>query len=142
MPCGPGSPDQTNPQPYPPLAPSGTNLPTSPKFKGNLVARYTLSPIREWNPNVQVAYVYQTKVAPALKVQDTNLIGFQPAYGLVDVSAGVEKNGMNIQFIIDNVTDKRAQLSRFEQCTVSVCTQPYAIPAQPRTIGVKFGQKF
>ncbi len=141
-PAGLGSPDQKNPQPYPPLAPSGTNLPTSPKFKGNLVARYTLSPIREWNPNVQVAYVYQTKVAPALKVQDTNLIGFQPAYGLVDVSAGVEKNGLNIQFIIDNVTDKRAQLSRFEQCTVSVCTQPYAIPAQPRTIGVKFGQKF
>ena len=49
---------------------------------------------------------------------------------------------MNIQLILDNVTDKRAQLSRFEQCTVNKCLQPYVIPAQPRTIAIKFGQKF
>ncbi len=128
--------------PYTPLAPSGANLPVSPKFKGNVVARYTLNPIKDWTPNVQAAFVYQTQVAPALKTQDADLIGMQPAYGMVDVSAGVEKNGMNIQFIIDNLTDKRGQLSRFEQCTVSVCTQPYAIPVQPRTVGIKFGQKF
>jgi iron complex outermembrane receptor protein len=70
------------------------------------------------------------------------VIGMQPAYGLVDLSAGVEKNGMNIQFIIDNVADRRAELNRFTPCTVAVCTRPYAIPAQPRTIGIKFGQKF
>jgi iron complex outermembrane receptor protein len=128
--------------PYPPLAPAGTNLPTSPKFKGNAVARYTLDPVAGWEPNVQAAFVYQTQVAPALKTQDKNLIGMQPAYGMVDLSTGIEKNGMNIQLIVDNLTDKRAQLSRFEQCTVSVCTQPYAIPAQPRTVGIKFGQKF
>lgn len=128
--------------PYPPLAPAGSNLPTSPKFKGNVVARYTLDPIAGWEPNVQAAFVYQTQVAPALKTQDKNLIGMQPAYGMVDLSTGVEKNGMNIQLIVDNLTDKRAQLSRFEQCTVAVCTQPYAIPAQPRTVGIKFGQKF
>src|SRR5450631_3427432 len=128
--------------PYTPLAPKGTNLPTSPKFKGNVVARYTLDPIAGWETHVQAAFVYQTQVAPALKAQDQNLIGMQPAYGMVDLSTGVEKNGMNIQLIVDNVADKRAQLSRFEQCTVNVCTQPYAIPVQPRTVGIKFGQKF
>ena len=141
-PAGLGSPDQKNPQPYAPLAPQGTNLPTSPKFKANVVARYTMSPIMEWNPSVQVAYVYQSKVSPALKTQDTHLIGYEPAYGLLDLSAGIEKDAMNIQLLINNATDRRAQLSRFEQCVVAVCLQPYVIPAQPRTIGIKFGQKF
>jgi iron complex outermembrane receptor protein len=128
--------------PYPPLAPAGTNLPTSPKFKGNIIARYTLNPIADWEPNVQAAWVYQTQTRPALRTGDVAVIGMQPAYGLVDLSAGVEKNGMNIQFIIDNVADRRAELNRFTPCTVGVCTRPYAIPAQPRTIGIKFGQKF
>jgi outer membrane receptor protein involved in Fe transport len=138
-PCPAG---EGGPVPYTPLAPAGANLPVSPKFKGNLIARYALNPIMDWNPNVQAAFVYQTQVAPALKTQDAQLIGMEPAYGMVDLTAGIERNGMNIELIIDNLTDKRAQLSRFEQCTVAVCTQPYAIPAQPRTVGVKFGQKF
>jgi len=49
---------------------------------------------------------------------------------------------MNIQLVVTNVTDRLAQLTRFEQCTISVCTQPYAIPIQPRTIAIKFGQRF
>jgi iron complex outermembrane recepter protein len=138
-PAGLGSPDGL---PYAPLAPKGTNLPVSPKFKGNIVARYTLDPIGGWEPNVQAAFLYQSRTTPALKTQDVQFIGSMPSYGMMDLSAGVEKNGMNIQLIIDNVSDKRAQLSRFEQCTVSVCQQPYVIPAQPRTYGIKFGQKF
>ncbi|MEP6548789.1 MAG: TonB-dependent receptor, partial [Gammaproteobacteria bacterium] len=128
--------------PYTPLAPAGANLPTSPKFKGNVIARYTLAPIADWEPNVQAAWVYQSQTRPALRTSDVAVIGQQPAYGLVDLSAGFEKNGMNIQFIIDNVADRRAELNRFVPCTVSVCTRPYIIPAQPRTIGIKFGQKF
>jgi hypothetical protein len=44
--------------------------------------------------------------------------------------------------VLDNVTDKRAQLTRFVECATTTCTQPYAIPTQPRTIFLKFGQKF
>ncbi len=128
--------------PYTPLAPAGSNLPTSPKFKGNIVARYELNPIADWQPNVQAAWVYQTQTRPALRTGDVAVIGMQPAYGMVDLSAGVEKNGMNIQIIVDNVADRRAELNRFTPCTVDVCTRPYAIPSQPRTIGIKFGQKF
>ena len=128
--------------PYTPLGAAGANLPTSPKFKGNIIARYTLAPIAEWEPNVQAAWVYQTQTRPALRTSDVAVIGMQPAYGLVDLSAGFEKNGMNIQFIIDNVADRHAELNRFTPCTVAVCTRTYAIPAQPRTIGIKFGQKF
>ena len=128
--------------PFPPLAPSGTQLPITPKFKGNLIARYSFDPIGGWEPNAQAAFMYQTEATPALKTADVQYIGVMPAYGMADLSVGAEKNGMNIQFIVDNVADKRGQVSRFEQCTVAVCQQPYIIPTQPRTYGIKFGQKF
>jgi iron complex outermembrane receptor protein len=128
--------------PYSPLAPQGTNLPVTPKFKGNIIARYSFPEVLDWKPNVQAAFVYQTQTAPQLRIADTNAIGMQPAYGVADVSGGIERNGMNIQLVVTNVTDKLAQLTRFEQCTISVCTQPYAIPIQPRTVTIKFGQRF
>ena len=141
-PAGLGSPDQKNPQPYTPQAVAGTNLPTSPKFKGNVVARYTLDPIAGWEPNVQAAFVYQTQTRPQLRTADVGVIGVQHAYGLLDLSTGFEKDGMNIQFIVNNLTDKRAELNRFTPCTIKVCTRTYTVPAQPRTIGIKFEQRF
>jgi iron complex outermembrane receptor protein len=125
-----------------PQAPAGTNLPISPKFKGNLIARYKFNNMGGWQPNVQAAWVYQTKTAPALRIEDVQSIGMQPAYGLFDLSGGLDQHGTTIQLLITNVFDRRAELSRFEQCTVTICNQPYIVPAQPRTIGLKFGQKF
>src|SRR5882762_22498 len=124
-----------------PFAQSGANLPVAPKFKGNLIARYGF-PLGSWNGNVQGAFVYQTKTAPLLRRQDQTVIGMLPAYGLFDLSGGLERNGLNIQVIVTNVLDRRAQLTRFVQCTVNVCEQPYVIPTQPRTIAVSFGQRF
>ena len=133
--------DGTNSGANPVLAPNGANLPIAPKFKANSVVRYNFA-VGAWEAHVQGAVVYQTATAPALKTVDQSLIGKQPAYSLFDLSSGVEKNGLHYELFINNVLDRRAQISRFEQCTVTKCTQPYVIPAQPRTIGVKFGQKF
>ena len=127
---------------FTPRAPAGTNLPVTPKFKGNVIARYSFPAMADWKPNVQAAFVYQTQTAPQLRVADARAVGMQPAYGVVDVSAGVERNGMNLQLVVSNATDKLAQLTRFEQCTIAVCTQQYAIPIQPRTVTIKFGQRF
>jgi iron complex outermembrane receptor protein len=127
---------------FSPLAPKGTNLPVTPKFKGNVVARYNFPEVMDWKPTVQAAFVYQTQTSPQLRIADANAVGMQGAYGIFDLSGGIERNGMNIQLVVTNVTDRLAQLTRFEQCTISVCTQPYAIPIQPRTIAIKFGQRF
>jgi iron complex outermembrane receptor protein len=127
---------------FAPLAPKGTNLPVTPKFKGNVIARYSFPNVFDWKPNVQAAFVYQTQTAPQLRIADANAVGMQPAYGVLDLSSGIERNGVTIQLVVSNVTDKLAQLTRFEQCTIAVCTQPYAIPIQPRTIMIKFGQRF
>jgi iron complex outermembrane recepter protein len=138
-PCPAGEVSAT---PYPPQAPSGTNLPIVPKFKANAVARYSLPEVQEWKPFVQAAYVYQTQTAPQLRLADAAYFGKVPAYGLLDLASGVTKNATTIQFLISNATDRLAQLTRFEACTAAICTEPYAIPAQPRTFTLKFGQKF
>ena len=138
-PCPPGDGGAT---PYAPLAPSGTNLPIAPKFKGNVVGRYSFAEIYAWKPFAQAAFVYQTQTAPQLRIADAAFFGKVPAYGLLDLTTGMERNGMALQLALTNATDKLAQLSRFEACTAAVCTHPYAIPAQPRTLTVKFSQKF
>jgi iron complex outermembrane recepter protein len=128
--------------PFSPLAPKGTNLPVTPKFKGNLIARYSFPEVANWKPSVQAAWVYQTQTKPQLRVADAQAVGTQPAYGVVDLSGGIERNGTSVQLVVTNATDKLAQLTRFEQCTIAVCTQQYAIPIQPRTVTIKFGQRF
>jgi len=125
-----------------PQAPSGTNLPTAPKFKGNIVARYTMEPIHDWSPYAQAAFVYQTQTSTTLIVPTSNLIGMQPAYGLLDVFAGADSGKLNVQFYVSNVTDKRAQLSRFTETNPQADNQVYVTPAQPRTFGIKFAQRF
>ena len=125
-----------------PLAPAGTNLPVTPKFKGNLVARYAFDAVAGWTPFAQASWVYQTKTTPLLRVDNANEIGMQPAYGLLDLVGGVHSDRTTVQLVVTNVADRRAQLTRFVQCTVNICDQPYIIPSQPRTIAIKIGQKF
>ena len=124
-----------------PLAPSGTRMPSSPKAKVNFVARYTFG-LGEWDGDLQAAYVYQTETSQKLRLVDQNQLGMIDAYGLLDLSGGINKNGLSIELFANNALDKRADLTRFTQCTETVCRQNYIIPAQPRTSGIKFGQTF
>jgi iron complex outermembrane recepter protein len=125
-----------------PLAPAGTNLPVVPKFKGSVVARYTWGAINEYSPFAQASFVYQTQTAPVLTVPTVDVVGMQPAYGLLDLAGGFERSNFTLQLYVDNATDKRAQLSRFTQTNPVNDNQVYIIPAQPRTIGIKFSQRF
>jgi len=125
-----------------PQAPAGTNLPITPKFKGNVIARYTFGEIAGWKPFGQAAWVYQNKSTQTLRVDQSGIVGDQPAYGLLDLVGGAQLDQTTIQLVVTNVADRRAQLSRFTQTSPSNDNQVYVIPAQPRTIAIKFGQKF
>jgi outer membrane receptor protein involved in Fe transport len=118
-------------------------LPITSKFKGNVQARYTFDNIGDWAPFGQLSYVYQTQALSQFKVYVEDYAGHQPAYGLLDINGGASNSsGTTLQLIVQNVTDKRAQLSRFSSCSPDVCQQQYISPTQPRTIGVKVSQKF
>ena len=126
-----------------PQAPNGTDLPVTPRFKGNLIARYGFN-LGAFDAHVQGAAVYVGERWPDLRIAQRGILGREAAYTLADFTAGIEKSSYSIELFVNNVFDKRAQLDRWAQCDAAVCgvAGTYITPAQPRTIGIKFGQKF
>jgi outer membrane receptor protein involved in Fe transport len=125
-----------------PQAPAGSNLPVTPKFKGNVIARYSFDEVGGFKPFAQLSWVYQTQTKPLLLLQQDENVGKQPAYGLVDFAAGAHIDTTQFQVVLTNVADRRAVLTRFAQTNPYNDNQSYVIPVQPRTIYLKFGQKF
>jgi outer membrane receptor protein involved in Fe transport len=125
-----------------PLAPTGTNLPVVPKFKGNIVARYTFSAANNITPYAQAAFVYQSQTSPQLQADTNQILGVMPAYGILDLAAGANIDNFSIEMYCANAGDKRAQLSRFANTNPLTDNQVYILPATPRTIGIKFSQRF
>jgi len=124
-----------------PFAPQGTDLPVVPKFKGNLTARYAFQ-MGSFDAYVQGAFIYQDQTNPSLLPAENDIMGINDAYGIADFSAGFGKNSFKVGIFINNAFDERAEVSRFAQCRAEVCSKTYIITNQPRTFGVKFGQKF
>ena len=123
------------------LAPEGSRLPVSPKFKMNAIARYQFA-LGSFDAYVQGAMVYQTDVIAVLPVSDAELLGRQPAYGTGDLSTGLSHGNWTAEFYIENVTDELGEVSRYSPCATSVCTSPNVVTVRPRTFGLQFGQKF
>jgi outer membrane receptor protein involved in Fe transport len=139
--CIPGTPKCT-PLP-PPEAPAGTNLPVTPKFKGNLIARYSFALDGAWKPYAQISAMYQTQTSPGLLTAQNGVYGNMPAYALMNLKLGADgASGMHADLFISNLMNRRAQLSRFTESNPSTDSQVYIVPAQPRTFGIEFGQDF
>ncbi len=134
--------------------PSGTQLPTVPKFKGNATARYSFPVSGDLDGHVQAAYAYQSSSTSTLSPYQNNLIGTVGAYGTLDLLAGLAKGNFTLELFAQNALDKRADTYRFAECTivgglqttipgVTVCgAKPLAVITQPRTIGIRFAQTF
>ena len=126
-----------------PIAPAGSNLPVAPKFKGNIIARYSFDTMGNWKPYGQVSAMYQNQTAQVLRRDQAAVVGNLPAYALVNLKIGADGvNGMHMDFFVSNLMDRRAQLSRFTESNPSLDNQVYILPTQPRTFGVEFGQDF
>ena len=126
-----------------PEAPDGTRLPVAAKFKSNLTARYTFN-VGNFDAHLQGAMVYVGSRKPDLRTEQVGILGRAPAYTLVDLAAGIAKDSYSFELFVNNAFDKRAQLDRWAQCDASVCgvEGTYITPTMPRTIGLRFGQKF
>ena len=123
-------------------APKGQVLPITPKFKGNIIGRYDF-PVSDFNAHVQVAATYQTKSQSDLRTDERAIKGIQNAYANVDLSAGATRNSISFEFYVKNVFDKRGDITRFTECIEQVCgAETYRVVTQPRTFGIRFGQKF
>jgi iron complex outermembrane recepter protein len=123
------------------IAPSGSRLPVSAKWKGNLIARYQFT-VSGFDGHVQAAVVGQTDVVPELEVSNARVLGNQPAYASVDFATGVRHGSWEAEFFVENALDKRGQARRFSTCAATTCTLVNVVPIQPRVVGVSVGQKF
>jgi len=134
-----GNPETDCPDPE---APDGTALPVTPKFKANITARYEFD-LNGHDAFVQGSAAGQTSNWTDLRILERGIIGKQSGYATADFSAGVGRDNWTFQAFLENAFDKRASLNRYAECAETVCgTQVYIVPNQPRTFGVKFGQKF
>jgi outer membrane receptor protein involved in Fe transport len=144
----------------PVLAPKGQQLPYTPKFNGNVTARYTF-PLMGWSGHAQASLFYQSSRLPAVFTADLQNLGTMPGYATLDLSFGAEHDKTALEIFIKNAWDERGQVNRYTPCTTSVCapgypagvgsngiaypaTPPavYVVPIQPLTIGIRLSQKF
>jgi iron complex outermembrane receptor protein len=126
----------------PPDAFAGSQLPLTPEFKGNLTARYSFD-VGEYEAYVQGSAVYSGSAWSDLIQSIRDIYGKQDAYTIADFTAGFERNGIAVELYVNNAFDERARLWTYSGCFEGVCgVNPYYLTNQPRTVGLKFGQKF
>lgn len=128
----------------PPAAPSGTQLPVQPRFKGTATARYDFM-LGTWESFVQGTVLHQSETRPYLLTSDFASTGGSNTepFTTLDFSAGGDKNGLGLEFFIHNVLDERGVLTLNTSCATTFCG-PFArvYPVQPRILGVRMSQRF
>jgi outer membrane receptor protein involved in Fe transport len=133
------------------LAPAGTRLPVSAKFKGNAVARYEF-PLGMWDGHVQAALSHVGSRRSDLRVVENAIKGTLPAYTTADFSIGIESDRYRVELFATNLFDSGGRLSTGLQCLELVCGDPdgltgtgpvfYDNVIKPRTVGLKVGFDF
>ncbi len=124
-------------------APDGTQLPITPKWKVNAVARYEWTVGDGFNAHVQGSLIHSSGTFSDLRVFERNLLGKNSPYTMFDFTTGIDRDNWALELYIKNAFDERAQLGRYAECTPGTCGfEPYILTSQPRTIGLTFSQKF
>ncbi|MEG8024421.1 TonB-dependent receptor [Sphingomonas aurantiaca] len=122
------------------LAPKGTRLPITPRFKASGTARYSM-PIGAAKAYIQGLVAHQSSAAADIRLEQAASFGRLKAYTTANASVGAELSNFTFELFVQNLWDERAQLSRFQQC--GTCSQrTYIVTSTPRTIGLRAGAKF
>ncbi len=133
------------------LAPAGTQLPVTAKFKGNAVARYEFA-LGGWDGHVQGAASYIGRRRSDLRTAENAIKGDFDPYTTVDLSIGVKKDNLRFELFATNLFDERGVINSGVQCVETVCGDPtgisntggafYDVVTRPRIIGLKAGFDF
>nr|WP_184000680.1 TonB-dependent receptor [Sphingomonas kyeonggiensis] len=122
------------------LAPSGTRLPITPRFKISSTARYSV-PLGAGRGYVQGLVAHQSSASSDIRVAKAAALGRIESYTTGNLAFGFELARYNFELFAQNIWDERGQISRFQQC--GACDQrPYIVPITPRTIGIRAGARF
>jgi iron complex outermembrane recepter protein len=122
----------------------GTQLPVTPKVKGNFTARYAFK-AGEFDSFLQGAVFHQTSTRNDIQDPVATAMGDSPAFTTFDFSAGFGRDNWQLSAFIQNAFDERGEINRFAQCAdiEGYCqSHPRVYPIRPQYFGIKFGQKF
>jgi outer membrane receptor protein involved in Fe transport len=119
---------------------AGQQLENVPLWNGNAHARYSFTPLAGYEAFVRADEQYVGESYPDFARDDPST--FQRAYALLDLRAGVQHQGFEVNLFVTNVLDKQAALSEFISDNYSASTRTRMYTNQPRTVGVSLGMKF
>lgn len=133
------------------LAPAGTQLPITAKFKGNAIARYEF-PIGGWDGHVQGAVSYIGRRRSDLRTTENAIKGFFDPYAVADFSIGMRKDNLRFELYATNLFNSNGVINSGVQCVEATCGDPdgvsstggvfYDFVTRPRIIGLKAGFDF
>ncbi len=115
------------------MAPIGSSLPLTPKFQGNLRAKYDWE-LGEYLANWQLSLQYAGSSYSSIVAAERQR---QASYTLMNFSFGIEKDAWSAKFYVDNLTDKRAELFINNQDDI-----PRITTNRPRTIGFRISYSY
>jgi iron complex outermembrane recepter protein len=121
----------------PPRAPDGAEMPFVPKVQFTAIARYDMS-FGRLPGYLQGAASYTGEswndLEAALRLK-------QASYTLLNLSAGVEGEDWSLDLFLNNVTDERAQIFRYDPGYPSTL-DTRTVTNRPRSFGIRFGKRF
>jgi iron complex outermembrane recepter protein len=133
------------------LAPAGTRLPVTAKFKGNAVARYE-APIGNLNAHVQFAVNHIGSRRSDLRTAENAIKGFFDAYTTADISAGIKGESWSLELFATNLFNSNGVINSGVSCVETVCGDPgnasgtggvfYDTVIRPRLVGLKVSTNF
>jgi len=119
------------------IAPDGTEMPFVPEIQFSTILRYGTE-IGSFDSYAQVAWSYTDNSWSSIEL---DIREDQDSYNLVNLAVGIAKNSWTADLFIDNATDERAEIARSYPGYPSE-KDTYINTNRPRTIGIRFGQKF
>lgn len=134
------------------LAPAGTRLPITARFKGNARIRYEFPVSPTWQAHLQASAAYEGRRTRDLRPVESAIYGTMPGYTTVDLTAGLEHHDWSLELFARNLFDERGVTGLSIQCNEQVCGDPlgqtaigpkiYSTITTPRTIGLRIGRRF
>ncbi len=127
----------------PAAAPKGTRLPVQPKVKGNVTARYEFPAGADKKAFVQASMFFQDGTRSFLADADFAAIGSTKGFVTFDLSAGVTIGDWKVEAFVENLFDRRGQLSLNTYCATTFCGPYHRVyPTKPQFFGLKVGTSF
>jgi len=133
------------------LAPAGTQLPVTPKFKANALARYEF-PLGMWDGHVQLAVSHTGKRRNDLRTEVNPILGDLHSYTTADFSVGFDTGDYRVEAFVSNLFDSNGVINSSTQCGEFVCGDPFGTSStggvfydtviRPRLFGIKVGADF